>query len=235
MSVVDDARLREVLSRYADLLVEDYEVGDALQDLVEGVTRVMGVFGAGVSVDEGGTLGFATASPEQVSVMERIQDETGTGPRVLAHEKGEPVMVPDLAEMAHQWPALVRAALEVGLVSTAGIPMHLNGNRVGVLNLYHDERIDWTDEDVSVARLLADVATGYVVNATRLEAYRQLTEQLQEALESRVVIEQAKGILAGERGVSLDEAFNVMRAHARDRRATMRSVADAVVTLGLRP
>lgn len=113
--------------------------------------------------------------------------------------------------------------------------MHLNGTRLGVLNLYHDHPHDWTDDELEVAELLAYMATAYVANAARLDQVRHTAEQLQEALDSRVIIEQAKGILAGERGITVDEAFAVLRSHARTNNVSLRAVANAVVNLRLRP
>jgi GAF domain-containing protein len=106
---------------------------------------------------------------------------------------------------------------------------------LGALNLYHHARREWSDEDVGTATLLAAVATAYVANAARLDQFRQTTEQLQEALNSRVVIEQAKGVLAGERKISVDEAFKRLRGHARRHQTSLRAVAEAVVNIGLRP
>jgi GAF domain-containing protein len=133
-----------------------------------------------------------------------------------------------------RWPELAAAAADVGIVAVAGIPMHLNGTRLGALDLYHDRPHDWTD-DVEAARLLAYMATAYVANAARLDQVRHTAEQLQEALDSRVVIEQAKGILAGERNITVDEAFATLRSHARNNHVSLRAVADAVVNLRLRP
>ena len=94
---------------------------------------------------------------------------------------------------------------------------------------------DWTADDLDAARILADMATSYVINASELDRQRRVNEQLKEALASRIVIEQAKGALAAERGISVDEAFEVLRRHARSHSMNLRKVADAVVTLGLRP
>ncbi len=91
-----------------------------------------------------------------------------------------------------------------------------------------------TDEDTAAARVLADIATSYIVNASELEQAHRTAEQLQDALDSRIVIEQAKGILAADGVVSMDEAFALLRRHARSHTASLRSVAEAVVNLGLR-
>lgn len=231
-----DRRLpSDVLTNFARLLVTDYQVSDALHDLVEGVIDVLGVAAAGVSLADGGRLQFTTACNEQAGVLERIQEETQCGPCADAYHSGTAVLVADLAVERDRWPALGDAAAEVGIVAIAGIPMSLNGSKLGALNLYDRVRRDWTDDDVEAARLLAGVATAYLANAARLDQFRHTAEQLQFALDSRVVIEQAKGVLAGERQISVDEAFQQIRAHARRYHSSLRAVAEAVVNLGLRP
>jgi len=143
-------------------------------------------------------------------------------------------LVRDLTEST-KWPQLTEAALGAGLVSVAGIPMTFDGRAVGSLNIYDDHVRDWTDQDTAAARVLADIATGYLVHASELDQARRVNEQLEAALESRLIIEQAKGVLAGERGITVDQAFAVLRKHARSRNAPMHAIAKAVVELGLRP
>lgn len=233
--MIDQQALLRVLSEFPRYLVNDYAVSDALHDLVDGTTEVLGIAGAGISLAEGDRLVFATAATEPITVLERAQEEAQSGPCVNAHGSGEPVLVADIGEDAQRWPALAEAAAGVGVGAVAGIPMRLNGSRLGALNLYDAGRHEWSDEEVAVAKVMAAMATGFVANAARLDKMRHTAEQLQEALESRVVIEQAKGVLAGERNISLDDAFNVLRTHARSHHASLRSVADAVVNLHLRP
>jgi len=233
--MVDQAMLIRVLSDYARTLAGDYAIGDVLHDLVERITELVGVAGAGVSLAENGQIRFATAINDAIATIERVEEDTQAGPCVDAHRSGDAVLVPDLRDDPHGWPAVAKAALELGVIGVAGIPMHLDAVELGAVSLYATERRDWSADDVSVARLLADMATAYVAHASALQQSRRLTEQLQEALDTRIVIEQAKGMLAAERKISVDDAFEVLRAHARRHHASLRSVADAVVNLGLRP
>lgn len=235
LTMVDQAALVRVLSDYVRTLAGDYAIGDVLHDLVERVTELVDVAGAGVSLAENGQIRFATAINDAIATIERVEEDTQSGPCVDAHRSGNVVLVPDLRDDTHGWPAVAEAALDLGVIGVAGIPMRLNGTDVGALSLYATERRDWSAEDLSVARLLADMATAYVAHASALQQARRLSEQLQAALESRVVIEQAKGMLAAERHISVDDAFEVLRGHARRHHASLRSVADAVVQLGLRP
>ena len=182
-----------------------------------------------------GHLRFATALDERSSHLERVQENGQAGPCVDAWRSGKAVAVADLDEAEHRWGAYGQAAREAGIAAIAGIPMLLNGEKIGTLNIYSNTRRDWTEEDLDAARVLADMATSYIINASKLAQQRRINEQLQEALASRIVIEQAKGVLAAERGISIDEAFQRLRRHARSHRAPLRTVAEAVVNLGLRP
>ena len=112
--------------------------------------------------------------------------------------------------------------------------MRLADEIIGALNLYSPEPREWSDQDIAVAGVLADVATSYVVNASKLRQQEQLSEQLQAALESRVVIEQAKGITAYKHAISVDQAYQLMRRHARGNNASLRVVAEAIVAVGLK-
>jgi GAF domain-containing protein len=144
------------------------------------------------------------------------------------------VRVTDVREEVARWPEFSATALRVGVAGVAGIPMRLADEVIGALNVYSPEPRAWTDEDISVAVVLADVATSYVVNASKLRQQEQLSEQLQEALISRIVIEQAKGITAQQNSVSIDNAYQLMRRHARNNNASLRVVAEAIVSVGLR-
>jgi AmiR/NasT family two-component response regulator len=132
-----------------------------------------------------------------------------------------------------RWPEYAATAARHGIRAAAGVPLKLEGTAIGALDLYAREVREWSAEDVAAAQVLADMATSYLVNVSKLEQHRQLNEQLQQALHGRVVIEQAKGITANARAVSVDVAFDLIRRHARSRSATVRSVAEAIVRSGL--
>jgi GAF domain-containing protein len=232
--VIDQVAFVETLSAFARRLVSDYRISDALHDLVIGSRQVLEITGVGVSLATEQRIEYVTADPGQIAPLERVQQDTQAGPCIDAYRSGQPVLVPDLGAEGQRWPAIAAAAAQAGLIAVAGIPMLLDGVILGVVNLYHNERHDWGDDEVRIAQLLAAMATGYVVNAQRFDRVRHTAEQLQEALDSRVVIEQAKGMLAADAGISIDEAFNRLRIHARKHQAALRSVAEAVVNLRLR-
>lgn len=222
------------LSEFARTLVRRFDISDVLYDLTARVTAVLEVESAGVSVVQDGRLRFVTALDERATTLERVQEEEQAGPCIEAFRTGNPILVNPLTEVEHRWPTFVREARSTGFVALAGIPMRLDGQSLGALDLYHTSHRDWSDEDVRVARVLADMATSYVVTASELERQQRTSEQLQVALESRIVIEQAKGIIAAERRVPVDKAFELLRSHARSHNADLRTTADAIVRLGLR-
>lgn len=117
----------------------------------------------------------------------------------------------------------------------AAVPLTSSGSMLGVMSLYDAEPRAWTVAQLRPARVLADLAGGFLDLTRRLDEQRRLSEQLQRALDSRIIIEQAKGIIAVHREVGLDEAFEILRRHATSHSATLEATADAVVRLGLRP
>jgi GAF domain-containing protein len=233
--MADQQLLMRVLSEFASTLAKGYAVSDVLHDLAEQVAAVLGIDGAGVSVAEGGQLHFVTALDERSTLLEDVQDTAQAGPCVDAWRSGEAVAVGDLRRESHGWNHYEQAARDAGVYAIAGIPMRCDHQSIGALDLYSTTPRQWSADDLASARILADMASSYVIHASELDRQRRLNEQLREALDSRIVIEQAKGILAAERRITVDAAFELLRRHARRHSATLRSVAEAVVNLGMRP
>ncbi|AKE89570.1 hypothetical protein RAJCM14343_0031 [Rhodococcus aetherivorans] len=230
----DQDEFMAVLSRFARLLPTPYDVGAALDELVDGVTAVLGLLGCGVSLQCEGRLQFVTAAAEVVGEMERCQEEAGVGPCQYAFDRGEPIAVADVRTRSDLWPDYAEKAREHGIAAVAGIPMQLADEKIGALDLYACEPREWADREIAAAQIFADMATGYIVNSNKLRQHEQLNAQLQAALDSRIVIEQAKGIIAHARSTTPDEAFRLIRGHARSNQAPVRSVAKAIVEVGLR-
>jgi GAF domain-containing protein len=229
----DQTLFLQTLSRFAVVLPAHYDLEAALSELTESVTAVLGLSGSGVTMADGGRLRFVTAVSQASGELERIQEEQQAGPCRDAYETGEVVRVSDVRQESARWPEFSATATRLAVAGVAGIPMRLADQIIGALNLYSPKPREWSDEDITVARVLADVATSYVVNASKLRQQEQLTEQLQEALESRVVIEQAKGITAYKHAVTIEQAYQLMRRHARSNNASLRLVAEAIVAVGL--
>jgi GAF domain-containing protein len=229
----DQQLFLRTLSRFAVVLPARYDLETALSELTESVTAVLGLCGSGVTMAEEGRLRFVTAVSEASGELERSQERHQSGPCRDAYLTGEVVRVTDVREESERWPEFSATASRLAVAGVAGIPMRLADQIIGALNLYSPEPREWSDGDIAVAAVLADVATSYVVNASKLRQQEQLSEQLQEALESRVVIEQAKGITAYKHAVSIDQAYQLMRRHARNNNASLRVVAEAIVAVGL--
>ena len=229
----DQPLFLQTLSRFAVVLPARYDLEAALSELTESVIAVLGLCGSEVTMAEDGKLRFVTAASEASGELERSQQEQQAGPCREAYETGVVVRVSDVRQESVRWPEFSAIATRLGVAGVAGIPMRLDNQMIGALNHYSPEPRGWSDVDIAVAGVLADVATSYVVNASKLRQQLQLSEQLQEALESRVVIEQAKGITAYKNSVTIDQAYQMMRRHARSNNASLRLVAEAIVAVGL--
>ena len=232
--MIDEAGLHRSLGSLVHVLTRHSRLPEALQALVEQVSAALEVRGAGVALTRGPGLRFITATDPVVAAVESAQRAARAGPAYEASGSGEPVAVPDLHACARRWPAFVETALAHGIVAVSAIPLR-NAETVGVCDLYAGRAKDWTADELEVAALFAELATCYVVAQAENERERRTVAQLEQALDSRVVIEQAKGVIAAERHVTVDEAFAVLRRYANDRNEKLRAVADAVVHHGLRP
>ena len=226
--------LWSTLSGFTRTIVGPYDVDTMLGDLTGAATDLLRLVGSGVSLIQDGRLTNATSIPPRLSSIEVVQEQTQTGPCVQASRTGEVIAVSDLRVRAQEWGAYCAAGAETGVLAVAGIPMTLGETKVGALNLYAAVVREWSDDDLAIAKVLADMATGYLINASQLSKEHQLNEQLQHALNSRIIIEQAKGMLAATHTISVEAAFELIRGHARSHHASLRSVADTVVNLGLR-
>jgi GAF domain-containing protein len=224
----------QTLSRFAVVLPSRYDLEAALSELTESVTEVLGLSGSGVTMADKGQLRFVTAVSHASGELERNQEEQQAGPCRDAFDSGEVVRVTDVRLESTRWPEFSATATRLKVAGVAGIPMRLADVIVGALNLYAEEPREWSDDDIAVAGVLAAVATSYVVNASKLRQQEQLTEQLQHALESRVVIEQAKGITSQKNAITIDQAYQLIRGHARSNNTSLRTVAEAIVAVGLR-
>jgi GAF domain-containing protein len=229
-----DNALLDMLTRFARTLADPFDVADVLYNLTDSTVEVLGATAAGVSLADDDTLVFVSANSEVAKEIERVQQESKQGPCHEAFMTGVAVIVNDIATH-DEWPVYRAAALDENIHAVMGIPMVGSHQTLGALNIYHASVREWTDDERRAAQVLTDVATSYLLHASRIDEVTQVNEQLQRALETRVVIEQAKGILAGEYTIGLDAAFEILRTHARSQQVRLHHVADGVVNLGLRP
>lgn len=229
----DHSLFLRTVSQFTRTLLTPYDVDTVLKDLMSRLVEMLDLTGIGVALAKDGKLEFATAVPECLSPLEHVQTQHQLGPSVDAFHSGAVVAVTDLSSHRDRWPDYCATACHHGLRSVAGIPMQLSGSSVGALSLYARDIRHWSEEDLSAAIVMADMATGYLINASKRRQQEQLTEQLQRALESKVIIEQAKGVIANAHNTNVDQAFDLIRQHARSHNVTVHAVAEAIVNLGL--
>jgi len=225
--------LLDSVEQFAATSTGDYVISDVLRTLTAQVAVLLGAKGAGVVLVRQGRSSTVITQVDAVADFARVVGALQTGPCADAMRYRRSVVVGDLADgnFVQRWPAYVAQAKLGEIRAVAAVPMLGGEEALGVLGLYDGTRHSWTDEDLRVARIMANFASCYVVHASELET----NAQLRTALTSRIVIEQAKGVLAEARGISVDEAFQVLRKHSRDHNARIHDVAAAVVNLHLRP
>jgi GAF domain-containing protein len=232
--MTDQQALLRAFADYARTLSAPYDIGDVLYRLTDHIVEVLDVAGAGVSLaDADGGLRFVTATDEHIVHVEERQVTAGQGPCHDAFVSGDRVTSADL-DAEERWPDYTPEALGQGCRAVAGIPMLAGDQRLGALNLYARQPREWPADELDIAQVLADMASGYVVNARTLSEVERVNAQLQHALDSRMVIEQAKGILAERHGVHPAAGFDRLRAYARNRNRKVHDVARDVVDSTLR-
>ncbi len=227
ISVTD---LSEFFVHVADSLVDDYDLVEFLNDLTEKVSTVSGAAAVGIVLsDHRDRVRFMAASSETGKLLELFQIQNDEGPCLDCVTSGTPVVNADLGNAADRWPVFAPRAIEAGFRSVHAFPMRLREDVIGALNLFGTEDSHFDPQEVRVVQALADVATIAILHERNLSQAEVLTEQLQGALNSRIVIEQAKGALAHADGISTSEAFNRLRARARSTHTRLVDVAEAVL------
>ncbi len=231
-----EAELVRSLVEMADNLVDDYDLVDLLTGLAGRCVNLLGVSAAGVMLmHPSGKLGLVASSSEAMRLLELFELQAQEGPCMDALRTGEAVAHEILTRETGSWPSFTAAALDAGFRSASALPLRYREVTLGALNLLSMSADPMAEEDLIVARAFADLAAVSIVqNRAHIEAKR-LNEQLSAALTSRVVIEQAKGVLAERAGVDLTEAFARMRAYARDSNRRLSDVARAAVAGTLEP
>lgn len=240
MRVSDNEVLVAAAARLAELLPVIGDTAEMVRQLMNSAIVALDLVGCTVMLmpDEALTPDersrMAAAAPEELTAMELCQHRSERGPSVDAFRSGKPIAIDDIGRYGERWPEFAAEAVRHGLSSLAEIPMRVGETTVGALGLYGPSPRVWTDQDLSVGGLLASMATGHIVNSNVLREQQRLTAQLQHALDSRIVIEQAKGVIANARRTTPEVAFELIRTHARKNRVAVHAVAKGIVELGLR-
>jgi GAF domain-containing protein len=224
------------LVEMADTLVDTYDVIDLLTGLADRCVNLLGASAAGVMlVSPQGDLRLVASSSEATRVLEAFELQAQEGPCVDAFNSGARVEHERLWGGAGRWPRFSAVAIEAGFQSASALPLRLREVTVGALNLFHVGPEPMQESDVAVAQALADLATISVLQHRAATEAQRLNEQLSVALTSRVVIEQAKGVISERAGVDLAEAFSRLRAYARNHNLLLTEVAQAAVEGNLDP
>ena len=219
----------------ASSLVNGYDVVDLLVQLTEDCTRLLDIASAGLLLADGrGVLHVVAASTEATRLLEVHQLQRAEGPCRDCYLDGAPVSVADLSAVAQRWPSFVPAAVSLGFASVHALPLRLRGSRLGALGLFGSHVGALASDDLALGQALADVASVALVQDRAAADSSAVNEQLQTALTGRVVLEQAKGVLAQLGDLEMAAAFAALRRYARDRNLRLSDVAAAVVDRSLR-
>ena len=232
MTTVSAERLATIFVEVADTLVDEFDLVDFLHMLTERASSLVEAAAVGLMLtDQRGRLEFMAGSDENVRLIELFQLQNQEGPCLDAFRTGLPVINVDLATAAARWPRFVPRAAAAGFRSVHAFPLRLRERVIGALNVFGNTRGGGLEEsDVPVLQALADVATIALLQERAIRRGEQLTEQLQGALNSRIAIEQAKGAISQMRGVTVDEAFVIIRGYARMHNLRLVDLAHTIVT-----
>lgn len=214
----------------ADTLVTDFDVTDLLYRLVEHCVQLLDVSEAGLLLsDQRGGLNLMASTNEAIRLLELFQLQADEGPCLDAYHSHQQVTVGDLKTATARWPRFAPAAIEAGFAAVHALPLQLREDVIGALNLFSTTPGELAEDQAHLARALADVATIGILQDRAIRRRETVVEQLEAALHSRVLIEQAKGVLAERGGLEMDEAFRRLRSHARATNARLAELARAVV------
>jgi GAF domain-containing protein len=228
--------LVETLVALADTLVDDYDVIDFMQTLAERCVELLDVSAAGIMLaDSDGALRHAACSSEQMRLVELFELQVEEGPCFDAFRERSPVRCDSPEEAEARWPRFAPHAHEGGFAAVSAVPMRLRAEVIGALNLFSSTRGALNDDDIGVAQAMADIATIGILQERVIQDKSAYSAQLAFALESRVAIEQAKGIVAEHNHVGVDRAFELIRGFTRDHNRLLSETARQIINGSLRP
>lgn len=218
----------------AGSLARGHDVNELLTQLAADCARLIDVNAVGLLLaDARGNLHVVAASSERVADLEAFQAQRAQGPCHTCYLDGQPVNVPDLAAASARWPEFAAVAARAGVASVHAVPMRLRDAVVGALNLFGATPGSLDEADLRLAQALADVATVALIQDRAAADSNLVNEQLQKALDSRVVLEQAKGVLSYSGDLDMPAAYAALRQYARDHNLQLTELARALVNRAL--
>lgn len=225
-----EALLAKTLVELADNLVTDFDVVELMTRLADRCVEVLDVAAAGLMLaGQDGSLKVMASSSEAMRVLELYELQAQEGPCLDCFRIGLPVTNADLGADGGQWPRFSVEALAAGFKSAHALPMRLRGTVIGALNLFHNEPGEMRPADVTAAQAFADVATIALLQHRASAEAKVVNSQLNLALNTRVVIEQAKGMVAERQGLDMEQAFDVLRRYSRNNNLRLAAVAHGVI------
>ena len=231
-------REHDIIRAFVELsneLVDGYDMVDLLSEWTRNCARLLDVAAAGLLLADGrGVLHLIAASSERTQHLELFQLQRRQGPCLDCFHSGVAVVVPDLKAESQRWPDFAKVAESVGYASVHAVPMRLRDTVLGALGLFGETAGRLDDDDLELAQALVHVASVAIVNEKSASDRDTVNAQLQHALTSRIVLEQAKGVLASVGHLEMDVAFTVLRSYARSHSRKLSSVAEQLVNREMR-
>lgn len=225
-----EAELVRTFVEIADTLVDDFDVVDLLTLVADRCVEVLDASAGGLMVaSPDGELRVVASSSETMRVLELFELQSEEGPCPECFRTGEPVVNQPLSSVDDRWPRFAPRALDAGFRSVYAFPMRLRGTTIGALNLFCAQEGGLDEADVIAAQAFADIATVAILQQRAVAEAQAVTEQLTQALNSRVVIEQAKGMVAQLTGLDMERSFERLRSHARNHNRRLGDVARSVI------
>ena len=224
-----ESLLAKTMVELADTLVDNFDVVDLLTTLSQRCVEVLDVAAAGIMlVSPAGDLRAMTWSNEAMRIVELFEQQAEEGPCLDCYRSGEAIVNHDLTAAGDRWPNFAPVAVDAGLRAADAVPLRLRGTVIGALNLFRSEPSPLDADDVAIAQALADIATVAILQHRALTRAEAVNDQLNRALRSRVIIEQAMGMISEHLRIDVDEAFHLLRNHARNHNELLSDTAAAI-------
>jgi GAF domain-containing protein len=225
-----EQRLAEVFVELADTMVEEFDLVEFLQTLTQRAVELVNADSAGLMLDDQrGQLKVVAYTDEPTRILELLELQSDEGPCLDCFATGARLINIDVRSAQDRWPRFGAAAAGAGFAVAHAVPMRLRRQVIGALNLFGRSPAPLSDEHVAVVQGLADVATIGLLHERAVRDQVVLAEQLQTALHSRILIEQAKGVLSARSGLDVSGAFRRMRTYARHTGQPLTVVAEKIV------
>ncbi|MHA7276318.1 GAF domain-containing protein [Arthrobacter sp. Hz1] len=227
-------RVSAAFVRLTDTLVAGYDVLDLFHTLVEETVSLLDAAAVGLLLaDPQGELQVVASTSEESQLVEILQLQAGEGPCVECFETGVAVAIDNIDALEGRWPGFQAAALSQGFHSVHAVPLRVHGRTIGAMGLFGRDIGAMTAEDSSIGQALADVATISLLQERTIRESSLVNEQLQRALNNRILVEQAKGVISHLGDVDMSEAFSRLRGYARSNRVSLHETASRIVDRSL--